>query len=1024
MKKKIFITLACFIGLFPICFAQHAKFYIYLPDNGTVAGIMWSPGNTIPVFADAQVNNIFNNYTIYKWRKVDPVADYEVLRNVYVVECNNIQLAYDLQQYDPRLFGKIQVDKGGFSLGTSVPPGDYTGAGNMNGYLSIINAIDAWRVTTGDPNVRIGITDTYFDLAHEELKDKIVHVGANTPSSSNHGTSVAGMVAANTDNGKGLSAIGYNCRMDVSNNLYNMYELNKMVDSGCKVLNASWFTDTNNDLEVGIRNNFYDVALSNSIYDKGAVAVFGAGNGRWTAEGNSTNYTFPGSLDHNISVTNSGWLNETGGINTFNNKYIHESNVGDTGVVATDPDSMKLDDKIRCYQHNDRVDICAPALMVGALNYIPGLSNQYAWNGESGTSFAAPIVAGTAGLMYSKIPWAWPYLIEYILKTTAYDIYTYRDNEKYQGPTRYTGRLGAGMLDAGLALWDIANHDPYDDLTYTFRIKGITYNTRCKPEFTSNGILPVLQVITEHGSQDPSQYRYKWEPYPDNTATLSDMDSDNPQITASDNAGGTRPDRFHYRLTVYDGSDIMKVATKDISFDFLTDPTKPDLVMRDAYADLLNEPNNMQQLNSYDWNIWESPDLWNRINPGDPQKPRNPDYSQDNLLAVRVKNVGCANSAPNTPMKLYWTVASMDEQWEHDWTTPPNGEEIPAAPIGLLRPGRDTIIYNPWTNVPRPQDYDNMDTATQLGVCILARILEVKNSAGVDWTGIQEGTDVNENVRKSNNIVTRNLIVTNFSGAKGSQKIMMMAGNIKGVNQAYTVQLVTQKQLNPSYEGYLPMYLSAKVHLGDLYPLWVSGGRLGNYTSYNDMDRTVTTDLVKPLRLENINMPPESKYKMYVELSLKDSVSIGRPVVEERIFMRQLMADSALVDNGDGTSLIHHFEKVTGNVGFAINITDGPAYKQAGTSAPGTKAEARTLIVYPNPAHTTLTVRTPDTHMAVAAITLTDISGKVLVRIARPGFEQGRYTINIAALPPGNYVLQLTTINGTAYDSKFVKITQ
>jgi hypothetical protein len=111
----------------------------------------------------------------------------------------------------------------------------------------------------------------------------------------------------------------------------------------------------------------------------------------------------------------------------INWKDRHDYNLSDPKLTAT---------------HNDKVDIAAPGYDLAVL--YGGDSYKIKW--ASGTSFAAPEVAGTAALVLSvngRIP---PADVERILKCAATDINELYDNYPYIGKT------GAGRLDAAAAL--------------------------------------------------------------------------------------------------------------------------------------------------------------------------------------------------------------------------------------------------------------------------------------------------------------------------------------------------------------------------------------------------------------------------------------------------------------------------------------------------------------------------------------------------------------------------------------------
>jgi len=90
------------------------------------------------------------------------------------------------------------------------------------------------------------------------------------------------------------------------------------------------------------------------------------------------------------------------------------------------------------HQHNSTVDLTAPGYNV-PLTAAPG----WALFG-SGTSYASPIVAGTAGLIMSAYPGITPNEIKDLLQSTSTNIDSQNPN--------YIGMLGSGRLNAGLAV--------------------------------------------------------------------------------------------------------------------------------------------------------------------------------------------------------------------------------------------------------------------------------------------------------------------------------------------------------------------------------------------------------------------------------------------------------------------------------------------------------------------------------------------------------------------------------------------
>jgi serine protease len=113
--------------------------------------------------------------------------------------------------------------------------------------LSKIQADLAWNLSQGCTNVKVAVTDDGFLLTHEDLVNQW-HINSgeiagngidddangyiddwrgwdaanndNDPSATSptnsyftHGTHVAGIIAGQTNNSKGIASIGYNCKM-------------------------------------------------------------------------------------------------------------------------------------------------------------------------------------------------------------------------------------------------------------------------------------------------------------------------------------------------------------------------------------------------------------------------------------------------------------------------------------------------------------------------------------------------------------------------------------------------------------------------------------------------------------------------------------------------------------------------------------------------------------------------------------------------------------------------------------------
>ena len=159
-------------------------------------------------------------------------------------------------------------------------------------------------------------------------------------------------------------------------------------------------------------SQYLDDAL-HEVYGLGTFLVASAGNG--STCGGPTELVYPSAYDVVFSVS------------SVDHNDSHDNPNGSTP-----------------HQYNSTVDLTAPGYDV-PLTAAPG----WALFG-SGTSYASPIVAGTAGLIMSVYPGITPNEVKYILQSTAVNIDAQNPN--------YIGMLGAGRLMAGEAVKTALSH--------------------------------------------------------------------------------------------------------------------------------------------------------------------------------------------------------------------------------------------------------------------------------------------------------------------------------------------------------------------------------------------------------------------------------------------------------------------------------------------------------------------------------------------------------------------------------------
>ena len=243
------------------------------------------------------------------------------------------------------------------ALGTPDDPGFVSQWGMVR-----IQAPEAWDVTTGSPSINIAILDTGVDLDHPDLADRIVS-NINFSSSATvddvhgHGTHVAGIAAAMTNNGVGVAGLGYTA---------TIMNVKVMGDSGAGAYSSVasgivWAADNGADIiNMSLGGSGYSATLEDAVnyaWSKGVVVVAAAGNG-----GSSAPF-YPAYYTNCIAV------------------------------AATDA----YDAKTSWSNYGYWVDVAAPGVGI----YSTLKDNGYGY--KSGTSMASPHVAGLAGLVFATV---------------------------------------------------------------------------------------------------------------------------------------------------------------------------------------------------------------------------------------------------------------------------------------------------------------------------------------------------------------------------------------------------------------------------------------------------------------------------------------------------------------------------------------------------------------------------------------------------------------------------------------------
>jgi thermitase len=237
-----------------------------------------------------------------------------------------------------------------------------------------IDAPEAWDKTKGSSSVKIAVIDSGVDKSHLELRNKIVaeknFVDAGGIEDGNgHGTHVAGIIAAATNNGQGVAGTCPECRLmiakvlDSSGRAGQSYysdlieAITWAADNGANVINMSLV----GDLDSPALKEAVDYAVGKNV-----IVVAGAGNC---------------------------------GDNNFGNNFCTRQNqplypAAYSNVIAVGA-TDKSDKRASFSNYGSYVDVAAPGVEILSTARGGGYVKM------SGTSMASPVVAGTVGLILS-----------------------------------------------------------------------------------------------------------------------------------------------------------------------------------------------------------------------------------------------------------------------------------------------------------------------------------------------------------------------------------------------------------------------------------------------------------------------------------------------------------------------------------------------------------------------------------------------------------------------------------------------
>jgi subtilisin family serine protease len=328
---------------------------------------------------------------IYKFRVPETLTVEEMVGALK----RNPDVEYAEPNFTARLASRPNDALFGFQYALS-NTGQAIGSGGPKGTAGDdIAAMTAWDETTGSAEVTIAVIDTGVDLLHPDLKAKIKSPGKDFINGDNdatddngHGTMVAGIAAADTNNGGGIAGVAWNCKIlpvkvidAEGSGFYDQIAagIRWAADNGASVINLSIGGDEAADI------------LRDAVkyaYDKGVVVCAASGN-----EGTAVLY--PAAYDAYVLA-----------------------------VAATDYNDVRP----TWSNSGPQVDVAAPGVRIAcpvptwfweASGY-PANSDPYALS--DGTSMASPHVAGLAALIAGLKPDLSPETIMDVIRYSSEDV--------------------------------------------------------------------------------------------------------------------------------------------------------------------------------------------------------------------------------------------------------------------------------------------------------------------------------------------------------------------------------------------------------------------------------------------------------------------------------------------------------------------------------------------------------------------------------------------------------------------------
>jgi thermitase len=358
---------------------------------------------------DADVQSIADEYSR------DPSVEYaspNYIRKLYVTTPNDPAYASDPDN-DPNQWGLYKIWLGPLEAGNT-----------------------GWQFTTGESTVKVAILDTGVNYDHEDLMTRVDsfegHLYINNGSEgtdpmddNGHGTHLAGIIGAATNNGTGVAGVDWSCRLipikifDSTGHGYD-YDIIKglewAVSKKADVINMSFGGPNDPAL--------FDALSYAATSD--CVLVAAAGNDNTSAKSYPAAYATR--ISQLISVAATGPDDKRASYSNYGT-WVKVSAPG--GEYRSGPIAFDNHDVLSTFPFNYESDS-----RIHIIGTPPNASYTYL----AGTSMATPFVSGLAALVRAKFP-------ALTADEVSQKIIDSADNIDAVNPV-YAGKLGSGRINA------------------------------------------------------------------------------------------------------------------------------------------------------------------------------------------------------------------------------------------------------------------------------------------------------------------------------------------------------------------------------------------------------------------------------------------------------------------------------------------------------------------------------------------------------------------------------------------------